>query len=121
MPTPAPAQPLRDPAAALASVGGDAELAHELFCALRAELPAELEALRACRAESDWPGLADYVHQMRTVIRYCGVPALDAALDALERAARIGDALRIDHDIEQVATQAGRLSSMPDRETIEHG
>ncbi|WP_082806124.1 Hpt domain-containing protein [Marichromatium gracile] len=121
MPTPAPAQPLRDPAAALASVGGDVEFARELFSTLRAELPAELEALRACRAETDWPGLADYVHQMRTVIRYCGVPALDAALDALERAARIGDALRIDHDIEQVATQAGRLSDMPDRETSEHG
>ncbi|AHF03036.1 histidine kinase [Marichromatium purpuratum 984] len=120
MPIPAPEQPLRDPAAALASVGGDIELAHELLHALRAELPAELEALRACRAETDWPGLADYVHQMRTVIRYCGVPALDAALDALERAARIGDALRIDRDLARVATQAGRLTGMPEPESIEH-
>ncbi|WP_210424597.1 Hpt domain-containing protein [Marichromatium bheemlicum] len=101
--------PIHDAAAALASVGGDRPLAAELFTVLLAELPAELEALRTCCAEADWPGLADYVHQMRIVIRHCGVPALDAELSALERAARIGDAQRATATLAEVAAQIQRL------------
>ena len=99
----------RDHAAALASAGGDAMLAAELLQTLLAGLPAEIEDLRACLAESDWPGLAEYAHQIRGATRYCGVPALDAAMDALERAARLGDPLRCAAGFDDVAAQAQRL------------
>jgi HPt (histidine-containing phosphotransfer) domain-containing protein len=81
------------------------------MAALLAGLPDEIEALRACLAESDWPGLAEYAHQVRGATRYCGVPALDAAIEALERAARVGDGARCSEVFAHVETQAERLRS----------
>ncbi|HYN78644.1 MAG TPA: Hpt domain-containing protein [Lamprocystis sp. (in: g-proteobacteria)] len=83
--------PARDRVAALATAGGDADLAGELFAALLAGLPGELDDLRANLAESDWIGLAEHAHQLRGATRYCGVPALDEAVETLERVARIQD------------------------------
>jgi HPt (histidine-containing phosphotransfer) domain-containing protein len=80
--------PARDPVAALAAAGGDAALAAELFATLLAGLPDELAALRERLAAADWHGLAERTHQLRGAARYCGVPALDEAAEALERTAR---------------------------------
>ena len=110
--------PARDETAALASAGDDADLAQELLEALLTGLPAEIEDLRACLAESDWPGLADYAHQVRGATRYCGVPALDTAIEALERAARVGDPLRGAACFEDVESQARRLRAETDRDVI---
>lgn len=111
-PTPAKEDDLtQDPNLALELAGGDAELAADLVAALLDGLPDEIEALRACLAESDWPGLAEYAHQVRGATRYCGVPALDAAIEALERAARVGDGLRCADIFMRVETQAARLLS----------
>jgi len=104
--------PARDESAALTSAGGDAELSTELLHALLSGLPAELDALRDSLGESDWPGLAEYAHQMRGATRYCGVPALDAAIEALERAARVGDPERCTEGVLQVEIQAQRLSGI---------
>ena len=101
--------PARDQVAALASVGGDEALAQELFEALRTGLPDELEDLRVCLGEEDWPGLAEHAHQIRGATRYCGVPALDDAIEALERAARIGDVERIIPGFAAVEAEIGRL------------
>ncbi|MGE5155130.1 MAG: Hpt domain-containing protein, partial [Bdellovibrio bacteriovorus] len=94
--------PARDSVAALASAGGDAELAAELFSALLAGLPGEIEDLRHALEESDWHGLAEHAHQVRGATRYCGVPALDEAIEALERGARIGDPSLIREGFERV-------------------
>lgn len=102
----------RDASAALTSAGGDAELSTELLNALISGLPAELDALRVSLGESDWPGLAEYAHQMRGATQYCGVPALDAAIEALERAARVGDPERCTEGVFQVELQAQRLSGI---------
>jgi two-component system sensor histidine kinase BarA len=101
--------PARDEAAALASAGGDADLARELLEVLLAGLPAESEELRACIAEADWPALAEHAHQVRGATRYCGVPALDEAIEALERTARRGDAGLVSDDFAAVESQASRL------------
>lgn len=101
--------PARDEVAALASAGGDAALAGELFGALLEGLPGEIEDLRGCLEESDWTGLAEHTHQVRGATRYCGVPALDEAIEALERAAKIGDALRIRESFGRVESEAERL------------
>lgn len=103
--------PARDEVAALASAGGDADLAAELFHALLEGLPAEIEDLRGCLAESDWPGLAEHAHQVRGATRYCGVPALDEAIEALERAAKIGDPSLIQTGFTRVEAEAERLRS----------
>jgi HPt (histidine-containing phosphotransfer) domain-containing protein len=104
-----PPLPSRDETAALASAGGDADLAAELFGALLEGLPAEIEDLRACLEESDWPGLAEHAHQVRGATRYCGVPALDEAIEALERAAKIGDPILIREGFARVEAEARRL------------
>jgi HPt (histidine-containing phosphotransfer) domain-containing protein len=101
--------PPRDEVAALDSAGGDADLAAELFEALLAGLPGEIEDLHACLAEDDWPGLAEHAHQIRGATRYCGVPALDDAIEALERAARIGDRELTQHGFDQVQAESQRL------------
>ena len=111
-PTPArrlPLLPARDEVAALAAAGGDADLAQELLTALLAGLPGEIEDLRAARAESDWPALADHAHQVRGASRYCGVPALDEAIESLERAARAADPERIGEAFAWVESEAARL------------
>ncbi|MTW20411.1 Hpt domain-containing protein [Allochromatium palmeri] len=100
---------VHDTDSALYLVGGDAALAAELMQALLDGLPDEIAALRAALAESDWPGLAEYAHQVRGATRYCGVPALDAAIEALERAARLGDGLRCEDCFLRVELQARRL------------
>lgn len=105
--------PARDEAAALAAAGGDADLAHELLDALLAGLPGELDDLRAALAESDWPALAEHAHQVRGATRYCGVPALDAAIAALERAARLPDPDRIAETFAQVEQACAQLASPP--------
>ncbi|MFB1486163.1 MULTISPECIES: Hpt domain-containing protein [unclassified Thiocapsa] len=101
--------PARDDAAALASAGGDADLARELLEVLLAGLHEEIEELRACVAEADWSKLAEHAHQVRGATRYCGVPALDEAIEALERTARRGDPVLVSDDFAAVESQASRL------------
>jgi HPt (histidine-containing phosphotransfer) domain-containing protein len=105
------ALPARDHAAALLSAGGDEDLARELFDALLDGLPAEIEGLRACIAESDWNALAEHAHRLRGATRYCGVPALDEAVDALERTARLGDPMSATGQFDVVESQANRLAN----------
>jgi two-component system sensor histidine kinase BarA len=109
--TPKPKHPpVRDEPAALECAGGDAALADELLTALLEGLPAEIDQLRADVAEADWTGLAEDAHQTRGATRYCGVPALDEAIETLERAARHGDSTRISDALAEVELQAERLA-----------
>ncbi|WP_295386736.1 Hpt domain-containing protein [uncultured Thiodictyon sp.] len=101
--------PARDPVAALAVAGGDADLAAELFAALLAGLPDELAALRAAVTAADWDGLAEHAHKVRGATRYCGVPALDEATESLERAARGGDPVRIATSFASLEAEAERV------------
>jgi HPt (histidine-containing phosphotransfer) domain-containing protein len=102
--------PVRDASAALECAGGDAALADELLMALLDGLPAEIDQLRVYVAESDLPGLAEHAHQTRGATRYCGVPALDDAIETLERAARRGDSAPIGSALAEVESQAQRLA-----------
>jgi HPt (histidine-containing phosphotransfer) domain-containing protein len=101
--------PARDHVAALAVAGGDAELAAELFAALLTGLPNEVAALRSGVVGGDWSALAELAHRVRGATRYCGVPALDEAVESLERTARIGEAERIAKAMEHLESEAERL------------
>jgi HPt (histidine-containing phosphotransfer) domain-containing protein len=102
--------PAWDETAALAAVAGDADLARELLTALVAGLPAELEGLRAT-SRSDPTALAEVAHHMRGATRYCGVLALDAALEELERAAKAGNTAGMTAGLAQVEAEAARLTA----------
>lgn len=101
--------PARDRVAALAVAGGDEELAAELFAALLKGLSGEIAALRAGVAAGDWPALAELAHRMRGATRYCGVPALDEAVERLEHAARGSDAEDIAASLAHLEAEAVRV------------
>jgi two-component system sensor histidine kinase BarA len=104
-----PPLPAWDETAALAAVDGDDDLARELLATLIAGLPSELAGLKALAIRNDPVALAQAAHHMRGATRYCGVLALDAALEDLERAARAGNTARVTADLAQVAAEATRL------------
>ena len=108
----AQALPARDEAAALAATGGDAELAHELFATLTAGLSQEVREITTRFAAKDWPGLLQSAHRLRGATSYCGVPALDSALQELERAAKAGDPDDIRRRLRAVTLAAERLSGV---------
>jgi two-component system sensor histidine kinase BarA len=101
--------PARDASAALATTGGDAELAAQLFATLREGLPNEIDRLRHHTRAQAWADLADAAHRVRGATAYCGVPALDRALQELERVARNSDLERIPASLEHVERETERL------------
>lgn len=105
-----PRLPAWDEAAAVAAVDGDGRLAREIVAALIAGLPADMAELKAFADRNDPAALAEAAHHLRGATRYCGVLALDAALDDLERAAvKAGDAGRAATELARVETEASRL------------
>jgi two-component system sensor histidine kinase BarA len=105
-PTPIPP---RDEVAALAATGGDAQLAEDLLIALVRGLPQELDNLTRQHHGEDWTALFHAAHRMRGATAYCGVPALDNALQQLERAAQSGVPAYIDAHLREVMDEAARL------------
>jgi HPt (histidine-containing phosphotransfer) domain-containing protein len=107
-----PQLPAWDETTAVAAVEGDARLARELVAALIAGLPAELAELKAFAERSDVAALAENAHHMRGATRYCGVLALDAALDDLEQAATVGDIRRAAAELARVEVAIERLHAV---------
>jgi len=101
--------PAWDETAALAAVGGDADLASELRTALISGLPGEIQGLRG--AAADPAALAEAAHHVRGATRYCGVLALDAALAELERAAKDRNAAGMTAGLALVQAEATRLET----------
>ena len=110
--------PAWDESAALAATGGDAALAAELLTQLLDGLAGELADLDRLLDSRDWPGLDDATHRMRGATAYCGVPALDTALERLKQAAKAGDAAAIAQGVQQVHTQADRLRTQCPRGAV---
>lgn len=102
--------PAWDEAAALEVTGSNPDLARELVQMLVGGLPQDLSDLRRCFQAKDWPLLTATAHRMRGATSYCGVPALDARLKALEDSAKTGDRERIDVELAQVMREAERLT-----------
>ena len=102
--------PAWDETAALSAVAGDADLARELLAALIAGLPAELEGLRAT-GRGNPAALAEVAHHVRGATRYCGVLALDAALERLEQAAKVSNAAGMTTGLALVEAEAARLEA----------
>jgi CheY-like chemotaxis protein len=79
---------LLDDAAALASVGGDANTLRALRDLLAQELEATIPGIAAAQAPLSAQELRDFLHRLRASCRYCGTPALGAA--AARLAAELG-------------------------------
>lgn len=108
-PTPA-ALPVIDLSTALDAVGGDVALLREVLATLLGELPAELANLQRLAGAGDLHALAEQAHRLRGGAAYCGATALIAAIGALERSARHGDASAVGPALSQVAAESERLA-----------
>ncbi len=106
-----PQLPAWDEAAAIAAVDGDGRLARKLVAALIAGLTADMAELKYFADRNDAGALAEAAHHMRGATRYCGVLALDAALDDLEQAAAAGDAARAAAELTRVEVEVRRLTA----------
>ena len=72
-----------DERVALAATGGDADLARELLVILTNGLADDLARITRLFQAADWSALAGTTHHLRGATSYCGVPALDGALQDL--------------------------------------
>ncbi|WP_188112405.1 Hpt domain-containing protein [Salinicola aestuarinus] len=79
------ALPVIDPALSLHLAGGRQALADDMLALLWKELPAHRRALENAWTGSDEAALAEAAHKLNGGCRYCGVPALSEACEALER------------------------------------
>lgn len=101
--------PIRDPAAAIEAVGGNADLARELFAIFLESLEPQLQEIRRRHQAAEWMKLVNSTHRLHGATAYCGVPAMKAATRALEQAARAGEPGEIDHRMQSLEREIGRL------------
>ena len=101
--------PVRDPAAAMQAVGGNADLAQELFAAFLESLEPQWQEIRRRHQAADWVELRNSAHRLHGGAAYCGVPAMKAAVRALEQAAREGEPAEIDRRMHPLEREIGRL------------
>lgn len=80
--------PARDNVSALASAGGDQDLADELLGELMTTLDDDIGAIRSAFGRQEWDMVVDRTNRLRGATAYCGVPALNQALEDLIQAGR---------------------------------
>ncbi len=76
---------------AIERAGGQAALADELHAMLLAELPGRITVLSEALGTTDRRHLADPVHRLTGSCRYCGVPRLEVAAEALNTRLKAGE------------------------------
>lgn len=101
----------RDIEAALKIAGGRSKLMETLFNRFIEELPGQLESIRRCAANRDWPGLAKVVHRLHGATAICGVPAMNRLVEALEKAAHNGHENEITGLLNELEREAALLLS----------
>ncbi len=69
---------------AISLASGNKDLAMEMLSLLKDELPDDLDILNNCWNNDDFNGLLERVHRMNGASRYCAVPELVSACEALE-------------------------------------
>lgn len=94
---------------ALQRAGGNAQLAAELFSMLLQELPQQGSAIQAALRAEDYPALQHLVHKLNGSATYCGVPALKAAVDALETNLKRGETAHATRGVSAVIEEIDRI------------
>lgn len=98
---------------ALQRAGGNVGLARELYDMLQKELRDYQHRLPNLYAEGDLQTLQDVVHKLNGSATYCGVPALKAAVDAMESSLKRGESERYEDEMEVVLREIQRLIQYP--------
>ncbi len=104
----------RDPATAIALVGGNTQLAADLHACFIADLRASLGQLRSLATQGDWQQLGEVVHKFKGSSAYCGVPALRHALTRLDACLRGANPERSLFFLRRVEAETAILTANPD-------
>jgi HPt (histidine-containing phosphotransfer) domain-containing protein len=103
--------PPRDLDEALAITGGSRAVADEMLRELLAELPGQLASAADALDAGDWDGLRSLAHRMKGSSAMCALPALHAAVCALQAAARAGERSQTMAEIGRAALEHARLAA----------
>jgi CheY-like chemotaxis protein len=76
--------PARDEAQALRITGGSRSIAENLFAQFIESLPGEVSTIGELLEKEQWTELWQSIHHLQGTVAVCGVPALSAALKALQ-------------------------------------
>ncbi len=98
---------------ALQRAGGNVDLARELYRMLQKELPDYQSRLPGLYARGDMQALQEAVHKLNGSATYCGVPALKAAVDAMESRIKRGEEERYAEGMKVVMQEIERLIGCP--------
>lgn len=98
---------------ALQRAGGNTELARDLYQLLQNELPDYQRRLPCLYADGDLKSLQDAVHKLNGSATYCGVPALKAAVDAMESSLKRGEKESYTEKMEKVLNEISRVLETP--------
>ncbi len=98
---------------ALQRAGGNADLARELYQLLQKELPEYQQLIPSLYAEGNFQSLLEAVHKLNGSATYCGVPALKAAVDAMETSLKRGDKDSYVEEMQVVLHEIQRLMQCP--------
>ncbi len=102
--------PVRDPAAAIQAVGGNADLARKLFSAFLESMEPHWQEIRQRHQAADWVELRNSSHRLHGAAAYCGVPAIKAASRELELAAGAGALTEINRCMQSLEREIERLA-----------
>ncbi len=102
-----------DAALALERVGGNADLARDLYQMLQKELPLYLEKLPALYNDNDITNLKASVHKLHGSATYCGVPALKAATESFESCLKCGESEKFQEEMDGLMEAIQQLLKQP--------
>jgi two-component system sensor histidine kinase BarA len=101
--------PIRDHEHALSVAGGSKALADKMFSALQKELPNQLYSMQKQAIEGNYDELWNIAHRMHGSTAICGVPALNQAVETLEKTIKKGTDEEKHYHLKQVANEISRV------------
>lgn len=111
-------RPVVDRELALRLSGGREALADEMLARLIEELPGQRRQLARAWRRRDSAAFSEAVHKLGGACRYCGVPALSAACEALETRLRSDGLMACETEWQTLLTACDRLLSWADERKI---
>ncbi len=107
--------PSRDIEAGLKISGGRQELADSIFIQFMQELPRHLDVLRKAHKTFQYAKIKERSHLLHGATAVCGVPAINAMVDKLERIALDKDDEKIKALFIQIEKEVNKLSKIKER------
>lgn len=98
---------------ALERAGGDLDLARQMHAMLSREISIVEALIASARGEGDFEAMIEHVHKLHGATRYCGVPALEADCQELEKALRAKEHGELEKLLDRLFGTIADLSANP--------